>query len=439
MRQLDSARDEADYVIDDISRKLREREARLSDIAILYRTNAQSREFEEKLLHNNMPYNIVGGQNFYARKEIKDVLAYLKIVANGRDDVAVNRVINVPKRGIGNTSLSKAEDYAVKKGITLFDAMCRADEIPGIKRAAEAMKEFTGTIIDIRNKVNDGYYDAIPELIDDVINSTGYLAAVQIEDKEEDTDRETNIDELITKAAVFEEKFADENPEAEQGPTLSEFLNEVSLVADIDMVDSNADKLLLMTLHGAKGLEFKHVYIVGCEEGLFPGDGAISSLDKEELEEERRLAYVGITRAKEDLTLTFTKWRMLRGESRYNAVSRFVREIPEKLCEGNIPKEQVDFISDYESKSIYVKPVAKKGTVSVPGKPYSFAQLTKGKDLQNATIDYKVGDRVKHFKFGEGRVENIEDNDGTKMVTVIFDKSGQRVLNASFAKLVVVE
>ncbi len=452
-RQFDNPIEEAQYICDDIKHKVRMREVSFKDCAVLYRTNAQSRALEEQFVRDNIAYRLVGGTNFYGRKEIKDILAYLKTVESGRDDLAVRRIINVPKRGIGATSLEKAERFAQENDISLFDALVKANEIPSLGKAAEKMQAFASMIRMFRTKSQDGYYDDLPELIDDIIKGTGYLEDLENSDDEDAEDRIQNIDELITKAAAFEEKYATENPEAERGPSLQDFLTEVSLVADIDSVDSSNDRVLLMTIHSAKGLEFSQVYLTGMEDGLFPGYMAISAEDDEELEEERRLAYVGITRAKDELTITCAKMRMLRGETQYNPVSTFVKEIPQELIEGNLPKRRTyEYEEPVSQASIdymktapfsgFGKPAAVKPKASLAKpavKPYAgtagLAGLTKGSQLNGASVDYVTGDRVRHIKFGDGIVENIEAGEGTTLVTVVFDKAGKRVLNAAFARL----
>lgn len=452
-RQFENPIEEAQYIADDIRKKVRQKEVRYKDCAVLYRTNAQSRSLEEQFVRDNIAYRLVGGTNFYGRKEIKDILAYLKTIESGRDDLSVRRIINVPKRGIGATSLDKAERFATENDISLFDALVRADEIPSLGKTAEKMKAFASMIRVLRTKSAEGYYDDLPELVDDVIKETGYLEDLENSDDEDAEDRIQNIDELITKAAAFEEKYASENPEAERGPSLQDFLTEVSLVADIDSVDSDNDRVLLMTIHSAKGLEFSQVYLTGMEDGLFPGYMAITADDKEELEEERRLAYVGITRAKDELTLTCAKMRMLRGETQYNPVSTFIREIPEEYIEGNFPKKKTfdleEPVSQYSINQMKAAPftgfgkttTAKpKASLAKPAvKPYSgasgLAGLTKGSQMSAASVDYSVGDRVRHIKFGDGVVENIESGEGITLVSVIFDKAGKRVLNAAFARL----
>ena len=321
-RQFMNAYEEAEYIVGDISKKVREKDAQYRDIAILYRTNAQSRLFEEKFLMANIPYKLVGGVNFYARKEIKDLLAYLKTVDNARDDLAVRRIINVPKRGIGATTLTRVQDYAVSMGMSFYEALKEANAISTLGRAATKVEPFVTFIQTLRSKAE---YLSPSELLKDIIESTGYVKELEAEGTEEAEARIENIDELITKVVSYEE----ENEE----PTLSGFLEEVALVADIDSVDGDDNQVLLMTLHSAKGLEFPFVYLAGMEDGMFPSYMTITSDDPTEIEEERRLCYVGITRAMKDLTLTCAQQRMIRGETQYNKVSRFIKEIPRELVE----------------------------------------------------------------------------------------------------------
>ena len=321
-RQFMNAYEEAEYIVGDISKKVREKDGDYRDFAILYRTNAQSRLFEEKMLMANIPYKLVGGVNFYARKEIKDLLSYLKTVDNARDDLAVRRIINVPKRGIGATTLTRVQDYAVQKDISFYEALREASQIPSLGRAAAKVEPFVTFIQTMRSKAE---YLSPSELLKEIIEETGYVTELQAEGTEEAEARIENIDELITKVVTYEE----ENEE----PTLSGFLEEVALVADIDSVDGDDNQVLLMTLHSAKGLEFPYVYLAGMEDGIFPSYMTITADDPTEIEEERRLCYVGITRAMRDLTLTCAQQRMIRGETQYNKVSRFIKEIPREMVE----------------------------------------------------------------------------------------------------------
>ena len=331
--QFETGFDEADYVARDVSSKVRQNLFHYKDCAVLYRTNAQSRLFEERFINSNIPYKIVGGVNFYARREIKDLLAYLKTIDNARDDLAVRRIINVPKRGIGATTLNRVQDYAMQEGISFYTALKMAEDIPTLGRSAAKIKPFVNLIQTMRSKAE---YIGVTELLREIIEETGYIENLEAEDSEDAEQRIQNIDELISKAAAYEE-----DEEREEPATLSGFLEEVALVADIDSVDENQDYLILMTLHSAKGLEFPQVYLAGMEDGLFPSYMSIcSDNSSEEIEEERRLCYVGITRAKEQLSISCAKQRMIRGETQYNKVSRFVKEIPSELLAGEIRKQR---------------------------------------------------------------------------------------------------
>lgn len=414
-RQFMNAHEEAEYIVGDISKKVREHDGEYRDFAILYRTNAQSRLFEEKFLMANIPYKLVGGVNFYARKEIKDLLAYLKTVDNARDDLAVRRIINVPKRGIGATTLGRVQDYAAERGISFYDALREVENISSLGRAAVKVQPFVNFIQSLRSKLE---YLSPSELLKDIIENTGYVEELRAEGTEEAEARIENIDELITKVVTYEE----ENEE----PTLSGFLEEVALVADIDSVDGDDNQVLLMTLHSAKGLEFPYVYLAGMEDGIFPSYMTITADDPTEIEEERRLCYVGITRAMKDLTLTCAQQRMIRGETQYNKVSRFIREIPREL---------VELGRSFEEKKIKDIPMPKtyrqmKEAFKQP------AFVPKQFEVKKASgLDYTVGDTVKHLKFGVGVVTDITEGGRDYEVTVNFDKAGIKKMFASFAKL----
>ena len=324
LRQFDTAYEEAEFIAGDVARKVGKQGAKYRDCAVLYRTNAQARLVEERMIMEGMPYNVVGGTNFYSRMEIKDILAYLKTIESGRDEVAVRRILNVPRRGIGNATLEKLEDYARMRGIGLYAAMEQADEIMSLGKAAAKIRPFVQLIQSLRRERDQR---TIAELIRFTVDKIGYEEYLADYDDEGGEDRLANVGELITKAVNY--------TETHEEPTLTEFLEEVALVADIDNVDGEDDRVLLMTLHSAKGLEFPYVYLAGMEDGLFPGYQTINSDDPTDLEEERRLAYVGITRAMDELTLTCAKMRMIRGETQYNPVSRFVGEIPDELLDSN--------------------------------------------------------------------------------------------------------
>lgn len=423
-KQFDNAYEEAEFVADDIAGKKRNGIADYGDCAVLFRTNAQARLLEERFVVEGIPYNVVGGVNFYARKEIKDLLAYLKTIDNGRDDLAVKRIINIPKRGIGAATIAKVQDYADLHEISFYEALCQADEVTGLtSKTAEKLKPFVNLINVFRSKVD---FYGIKELLEDVIETTGYVKELEASDEEDAEARIENIDELISKAAAFE-KTHDQ-------PTLGEFLEEVALVADIDNVEEGNNRVLLMTIHSAKGLEFSHVYMTGMEDGIFPSYMTIVSDDQGEIEEERRLAYVGITRAKEDLTLCYAKMRMVRGETQMNAVSRFVREIPTELMDNKpqAPKTRPIAVAAPKRTAAENKPYIAGGGLG----SLAAAGITKGAGaVTGGKPDYDIGDRVVHVKYGEGTVTDLEPGPRDYKVTVDFDEAGQKIMYAAFAKL----
>ena len=419
--QFETGFDEADYVAKDIRSKVREGLYHYGDCAVLYRTNAQSRLFEERFITASIPYKIVGGVNFYSRREIKDLLAYLKTIDNAMDDLAVRRIINVPKRGIGATTLSRVQDYADENSLTFYNALKMAEEIGTIGRASAKIRPFVMLIQSMRSKLP---YISVSELLQEIIEETGYVRELEAENTEEAQQRIENIDELISKAVTYEE--------SEEEPTLSGFLEEVALVADIDSVDETQDYVVLMTLHSAKGLEFPQVYLAGMEDGLFPGFGAICAENPTaEIEEERRLAYVGITRAKERLSISCARMRMIRGETQYNKVSRFVKEIPRELLAGTIQKEKVPDIpkpSMMAKNAFSAKPMALRRTGVPEARNFGNSAMKK-------QLDYAVGDTVSHLKFGTGVVKQIIDGGRDYEVTVDFSGVGVKKMFASFAKL----
>lgn len=425
--QFDTAYEEADYIAMDIAKKVRTGKYRYRDCAVLYRTNAQSRLFEERFIVSNIPYKIVGGVNFYARKEIKDLLAYLKTIDNAQDDLAVRRIINVPKRGIGATTLTRVQDFAYEKEISFYTALKMADDIPSLGRSAAKIKPFVTFIQAMRSKLE---YFTVSQILQDIIEETGYVRELEAEDTDEAKARIENIDELLTKVVTYEQ--------SEENPTLSGFLEEVALVADIDSLDADSDYVVLMTLHSAKGLEFPQVYLAGMEDGLFPSYMSIASDNPtEEIEEERRLCYVGITRAKENLAVTCARSRMIRGETQYNRVSRFVKEIPSELLAGTVAPERKNQEEEQNSRraefakaksAFRAKPMALQQQ-SAPARV--FASASTGK----ITLDYQVGDTVKHMKFGEGVVTQIVEGGRDYEVTVDFQTAGVKKMFAAFAKL----
>ena len=453
-RQFDNAYEEAEYIADDVCRKVRREGAQYKDCAVLYRTNAQARLLEERINMEGVPYNVVGGTNFYARAEIKDILAYLKTIDNGRDEVAVRRIINVPKRGIGAATVEKIEDYAQMRDLGLYDAMEMADEIMSLGKASAKIRPFVQLIQGFRRASAEM---TVAELIQEIVVKIKYAEYLQDNDDESAEDRIANVDELITKAVNYQETHEE--------ATLTEFLAEVALVADIDNVENDDNRVLLMTLHSAKGLEFPNVYLAGLEDGLFPGQAALWTDDPEDIEEERRLAYVGITRAMNELTMTCARMRMTRGETQYNPVSRFVREIPAELMDDGSSgsgRNRGDRMGDREMLAEMIglgkeadrgqstfdfrpKAALRPKVTAKADKPFiareigslnQLAGISKGASVPTGTApDYGIGDRVSHIKYGEGTVLNLIKEPRDYKVTVDFDKAGQKIMYASFAKL----
>lgn len=454
--QAEDGYSEAEMVASTIKENVDNGRSDYSDYAILYRTNNQSRVLEEKLMMKNIPYKIIGGQNFYQRKEIKDIIAYLRVISNPTDDIAVERIINVPKRGIGATTVDKVKDYARAYGMDLYEALMDVENIPGLSRAAVKIKKFTNLIEGYKK---DEYYGEIEKLTKDILDDTGYILELAAENTDEANGRIENIDELVSKIVEYQENAED--------PVLSEFLEEVALVSEIDNLSEDSSYVVLMTVHSAKGLEFPYVFLCGMEDGLFPGYMSIMSGDNEELEEERRLCYVAITRAMKKLTISYAKKRMVRGEMQYNIVSRFVKEVPPMIVNSKNITDRV--AAGYEKKPSFNGFGGYEGSVNMGGSGYmgsenyggarSYAASQRknaykamaakpaygnpsskpgfGKEfvVTKAEIDYTVGDRVKHMKFGEGTVLGIEDGPRDYQVTVNFDTAGQKVMMASFAKL----
>lgn len=398
-----------------------------NDFAILYRTNAQSRIFEEKLLMNNIPYRIIGGQNFYGRKEIKDMICYLKVIDNGRDDIAVRRIINVPKRGIGASSMDKIQAYADNYEMSLLDAMFEAGNVPGLNRAVAKVEGFTNFICDLRDEIKLGM--TLSDLYDELLQKTGYLEQLIAENTEEARGRIDNLNELKNKIVKYEE-------EAET-PDLSGLLEEIALVAEVDAMEKAEEKVLLMTLHSAKGLEFPVVFLSGMEDRLFPSAMALNSEDPDAVEEERRLCYVGITRAEELLYLSAARQRMTHGNTQYNPISRFVGEIPEEVLKKN-GEGAFAMKRQSEASAKAIQSLSNR-SASVSSKPYSYSgsSVSFGKEfkVEKLEIDYTVGDTVMHGKFGKGVVTDLVSGGKDYEVTVDFENTGIKRMFASFAKL----
>lgn len=444
--QFDTEYNEAENIASDIFHAVHTKNLNYNEFAILYRTNAQSRVLEEKLIQKNIPYKIVGAVNFYHRKEIKDILAYLKTIDNGLDEIAVKRIINVPRRGIGLTTLDRVDQYARQNNINFYEALKQYENIPKLGRSTIKISSFISFIEILKGKQNDPSY-SILDLVNEILDATGYKQELEAEGTEEALGRIENIEELKNKIVVFENS-------AEAPPTLSDFLEEVALVADIDSLEDSSNVVVLMTLHSAKGLEFPYVYLCGMEDGIFPSYMTITSDDPMDLEEERRLCYVGITRAMRKLSLSCAKQRMQHGETAFNKPSRFLHEIPRYLLKQANNSTTGDFSKDtsirnntstFKKSQTFSKiesgaqnkddlfhnnPYITKG-VLFDKSPYQTKQAKKVNTLPN----YTVGDKVNHIKFGEGIVCNLIKGSVDYEVTVDFIKFGKKKMQAGFANL----
>ena len=446
---------EATFITQQINHLKREEYYKYSDFAVLYRMNSQSRAIEDILRREDIPYKIVGGLKFYERKEIKDIIAYLRLVQNFSDNLSLQRIINEPKRGIGKTSLEAVEKLAEEQNTSMFDIIKRADEF-GLNRVFVASREFIQTIEEIAKQKDQ---ISISELVKLILNKTGYTRALELENSVEAENRIENLEEFLTVTMEFEEQEAD--------TTLATFLEGITLSSDIDGMEENEDSVTLMTLHSAKGLEFPAVFLVGMEEGIFPGYKSIG--EPKELEEERRLCYVGITRAKEHLYLTCAKKRTIFGSTSYNAVSRFLKEIPKELLEGyddvfgEKEEREEETFKDYTYSWEYGKN-SRKYNPEVGGvKTYRFDRdigvaaasstnqfgfrtaesflnsLNKQKTSDVDINKYQEGQRVYHKKFGEGTINSLEPEGSDIKVDINFDKVGHKRLMAKFAGLEIIE
>lgn len=423
--RYDNEYEEAQGIAADIHRQVKDGMS-YSDFAILYRTNAQSRVFEEKLIYEGIPYQIIGAVNFYARKEIKDILCYLKTINNSADDIAIKRIINIPRRGIGQTTIGRISDYAFSQEMPFYEALRRVDEIPGCNRASAKIHSFVSLIEHFRMKLRGEMY-SLEDMTQELLDVTGYVRELEAEDTDEANGRIENIESLMNKIVQYEE---DNN-----GGTLNDLLEDIALVADIDTVSDDAEQVLLMTLHSAKGLEFPNVYICGMEETIFPGASAVFGDDPSELEEERRLCYVGITRAMKKLTLTSANQRMRNGEMNFNRPSRFINEIPRHLV-----KQTYGAVLKPETESKPTEFSRAKASLYTKDRKNPFAnnpyiQKGMGSASPAGAPDYQVGDRVSHTKFGQGIVRSLTKLTNDYEVVIEFDGFGQRKLRSSFAKL----
>ncbi|WP_304683283.1 DNA helicase PcrA [uncultured Clostridium sp.] len=444
----DDEYDEANYIVRQINHLKMEEYYKYSDFAVLYRMNTQSRSIEDILRRENIPYKIIGGLKFYERKEIKDIIAYLRLIQNTSDNLSLTRIINEPKRGVGKTSLDNIEAISNSQGVSMYDIIKEADKY-GLNRIFGNTREFIQVIEELKTKVDTL---SISELIKQTLNKSGYTKALEDENTIEAENRIENLDEFLTVAMEFEEESADNS--------LREFLESITLSSDIDGMEETEESVTLMTLHSAKGLEFPTVFLVGMEEGIFPGYKSIG--EEKEIEEERRLCYVGITRAKENLFLTCAKQRTIFGSTSYNAVSRFVKEIPANMLEGYDALEQKNESRfndrnnwDYEDRksSYYDNPVktyrdietaTSRGTSTSSGFQFrsadSFLQsLNKPKGNDVDLSKYAAGVKVYHKKFGEGIINSVEAEGEDLKVDIQFEKAGHKRLMAKFAGLEIIE
>ena len=432
--------DEARYIVEEIHRLKREEYYKYKDFAILYRMNTQSRAIEEILVREDIPYKIVGGLKFYERKEIKDIIAYLRLIHNTNDNLSLIRIINEPKRGIGKTSLDNVQKLAEQTGTSMYEIIKSAEQY-GLNRVFANSREFIQIIEELKGleeKVE------ISELIKETLNKTGYTKALEIENTVEAENRIENLEEFLTVAIEFEEQEAD--------ATLGDFLESITLSSDIDNLEDEQDSVTLMTLHSAKGLEFPVVFLVGMEEGIFPGYKSIG--EPKELEEERRLCYVGITRAKNELFLTCAKRRTIFGSTNCNQISRFVEEIPNDCAKGleEIENQAINNFEDskfnftYGGKVTTTKiekseiPISQKNTSFNFRSAESFLNNLNKKEETNIDISiYKAGNRVYHKKFGEGTINYVEQEGDDLKVDITFDKVGHKRLMAKFAGLEIID
>ena len=444
----DDEYDEASYIVRQINHLKTEEYYKYSDFAILYRMNSQSRAIEDILRRENIPYKIIGGLKFYERKEIKDIVAYLRLIFNSADNLSLKRIINEPKRGVGKTSLDAVQETAEKNGISMYEVIKNSAQF-GLNRVYTNTREFVEQMEYLKAKKDEM---KISDLIKETLNKTGYTKALELENTIEAQSRIQNLDEFLTVAIEFEEEFAENS--------LAEFLEGITLTTDLDNADTSEDSVTLMTLHSAKGLEFPVVFLVGMEEGIFPGYQSIG--EEKELEEERRLFYVGITRAKEFLKLTCARRRTIFGSTSYNPVSRFIKEIPADVLEGyddvvggknGDEYKDTGYKWEYGNKNIktynidtYKIPttdVAKSTTNGTTGFAFRTAEsFLKGLEKKDEKIDvsqYQEGQKVYHKKFGEGIINKLEPEGDDFKVDISFEKSGNKRLMAKFAGLQIID
>lgn len=436
----DNEYDEASFIVETIRRLKREEYYKYSDFVVLYRMNTQSRAIEDIFRREDIPYQIIGGLKFYERKEIKDIISYLRLIHNPKDDVSLQRIINEPKRGIGKTSLEKIQNISTSMGIPMYEVIKKADEFGlgkvflNSREFVELVEEFSAKIIGVDTHIDHKNEMCVSELVEQILDKTGYLQSLKNEDTTQAENRIANLEEFLTVVIEFEEEFAENS--------LSEFLEGITLASDIDNLEEEIEKVTLMTLHNSKGLEFPIVFLIGMEEGIFPSYQSIG--ESKELEEERRLCYVGITRAKDRVFLTCSKTRTLFGRTTSNKISRFIEEIPEKYKEGYIEINsdaslQKDEFADANNEWTY----GKSKTTYNFRTAESFlnnlnnvgASIARPLDLEQ----YKPGVKVIHKKFGTGVIKFVEEEGDDLKVDITFEKAGHKRLMAKHANLKIEE
>lgn len=431
---LDNEYEEANFIVEQINRLKREEYYKYSDFTVLYRTNAQSRSIEDIFRRENIPYKMIGGLKFYERKEIKDVIAYLRLIHNQADNLSLGRIINEPKRGIGQTSMEKIEAIAETNGISMYEVIKHTEQY-GLNKVFINSREFINTIEDLSSKKDEML---ISELTKEVLNKTGYMKALELENTAQAESRIENLNEFLTVAMEFEEENAENS--------LAEFLESITLSSDIDGMEDKEDSVTLMTLHSAKGLEFPVVFLVGMEEGLFPSYRSIG--EQRELEEERRLCYVGITRAKEYLFLTCAKQRTIFGSTSLNKISRFLEEIPKELLEGveklekpHKLKENTEWTYGNNSNKKAISFVIAGSNTNKPQPNFafrtaeSFLNNINTKPIGVNLSKYKIGQTIYHKKFGEGIITEIAEEGDDLKIDISFEKVGHKRLMAKYANL----
>ena len=427
----DNEYDEATYIVEQIQHLKREEYYKYNDFAVLYRMNTQSRAIEDILRREDIPYKIVGGLKFYERKEIKDITAYLRLINNTSDNLSLKRIINEPKRGIGKTSIDEVEKIAINQGKSMYDIIKNASDY-ALNRVFANTREFVETIEEL---IQEKDKISLSELVKNTLTKTGYLKTLENEQTKEAENRIENLEEFLTVVIEFEEEFAEN--------TLSDFLESITLSSDIDEMDEQQDSITLMTLHSAKGLEFPVVFLVGMEEGIFPGYKSIG--EEKELEEERRLCYVGITRAKNYLYFTCSKQRTIFGSTTCNPISRFIKEIPKNLLNGYDEMEKTK--DTYKETEWVYKPqrveLQTSGKLSTKIGEFTFKTpetfLNKLKETAEVDVSiYQAGQKIRHPKFGEGVIQKLEQEGNDVKLDINFNKVGHKRLMAKFAGLEII-